>query len=236
MNAVIFDFGGTLDTGGIHWYEKFLTVYSDLGIRIDRNIFRDAFSYAEKQMSLHDNRELRFTDCYARKISFQIQYMKDQGLLPYIEEVERVSFSIAQNCRFEVDRHLDKHKHFLTELTHKYDLALVSNYYGNLRLICKEFEIDHYFKTIVDSALCGVRKPDPQIFRIALDDLHLKPEGSFIVGDSYEKDIYPARTLGCKTVWLKVKAWDNLGEAGGADYIIGNLKELKAILLPEIYS
>jgi putative hydrolase of the HAD superfamily len=236
MNAVIFDFGGTLDTGGIHWYEKFLTIYSDLGIKIDRNIFREAFGYAERQMAFHDNRELHFTECYARKISFQIQYMKEQGLLPYIDEVDRVSFSIAQNCRFEVDRHIDKYRHFLSELVQKYGLAIVSNYYGNLKLICEEFDIDRYFKIIVDSTLCGVRKPDPQIFQTALDELHIKPEEAVVIGDSYDKDIYPPHTLGCKTVWLKVKSWNDSGNASSADYVIGNLKELKTILLPEIYS
>ena len=48
-----------------------------------------------------------------------------------------------------------------------------------------------------------------------------------VVGDSYEKDIIPAHTIGCKTVWIKGESWqNNEPEQGVADRIITSLKEL----------
>ena len=49
---------------------------------------------------------------------------------------------------------------------------------------------------MIDSALVGVEKPDPAIFRAALEALGVAPEEALYVGDLYEVDVVGARAAG----------------------------------------
>ena len=108
-----------------------------------------------------------------------------------------------------------------------FPLALVSNFYGNMPVVLREFRLDDLFSAVIESAVVGVRKPDERIFQLGVEALRLKPEEVAVVGDSYEKDILPARRLGCQTVWLKGEGWtDKQYDETLPDKIIGSLDEL----------
>ena len=66
-------------------------------------------------------------------------------------------------------------------------MVLVSNFYGNVQAVLADFNLLQYFESIIESAVVGVRKPDPQIFRLGVDALGMKPEEVLVVGDSYKK-------------------------------------------------
>lgn len=55
---------------------------------------------------------------------------------------------------------------------------------------------------VVASAEEGVAKPDPAIFRIALDRAGCTPEEAVMIGDRLDNDIAPAKAVGMRTVWL----------------------------------
>ncbi len=59
-----------------------------------------------------------------------------------------------------------------------------------------------------------------------ISELDIKPEEVIVVGDSYKNDITPAKLLGCKTVWLKVKGWTDTNKSENADVTIESLNEL----------
>ena len=63
-----------------------------------------------------------------------------------------------------------------------------------------EFGFDGLFQTVIESAVVGIRKPDPRIFLLGVEALGLKAEEVSVVGDSLEKDIIPAHKAGCRTV------------------------------------
>lgn len=109
-------------------------------------------------------------------------------------------------------------------------MGLVSNYYGNVEAVLKELSLKKYFTSIVDSTVIGIRKPDAQIFKIALNELGVKPAEAIVIGDSYSNDIAPAKLLGCDTIWINNKGWKNPDETGSADKIIKSIKELPAII------
>ena len=71
----------------------------------------------------------------------------------------------------------------------------------------EEFGLDKYFKDIVESAVVGIRKPDHRIYLLGVEALGLKPEECVVVGDSFYKDIEPAKKAGCKAVWFKGEGW-----------------------------
>jgi putative hydrolase of the HAD superfamily len=58
------------------------------------------------------------------------------------------------------------------------------------------------FDVLACSGLLGVTKPDPAIFRWALDRAGVDPGRAAHVGDDRERDYLPARALGMHAVWL----------------------------------
>ena len=106
-------------------------------------------------------------------------------------------------------------------------MVLVSNFYGNIAVVLQEFGFDGLFLSIVESAVVGVRKPDPRIFSLGVEALGLKPEDVLVVGDSMDKDIIPASKAGCQTVWFKGEGWtDDPVDERLADRVITDLTEL----------
>ncbi|HVN63436.1 MAG TPA: HAD family hydrolase [Candidatus Binataceae bacterium] len=77
-----------------------------------------------------------------------------------------------------------------------YKLAIVSNAEGQVESDCRRFGLAPYFDTIIDSHVVGVEKPDPRIFKIALDRLGIAPEEARFTGDIYSVDILGARAAG----------------------------------------
>ncbi len=55
---------------------------------------------------------------------------------------------------------------------------------------------------LVASAEVGVAKPDPRIFRTALDRAGTEPEGAVMVGDSWSSDVVGARESGIRPIWF----------------------------------
>ena len=77
----------------------------------------------------------------------------------------------------------------------------------NIDEVLRAYGIRHLFKGIIESAVVGVRKPNPTLFRLGVDALELPAAQVLVVGDSLRKDIEPAESLGCPALWLKGKGW-----------------------------
>ena len=116
-------------------------------------------------------------------------------------------------------------------LSEKYPLVLVSNFYGNIETVLEDFGIRKYFKDIIESAVLGIRKPDPRIFEHGVKSLGILPEQTLVIGDSLRKDIEPAESLGCQVLWIKGEGWTKEEDAQTHPNTIYALEEAKAILL-----
>ena len=115
----------------------------------------------------------------------------------------------------------------LAVLHKRYPMVLVSNFYGNIATVLKEFGLDVFFKSIVESAEVGIRKPNPRIFSIGVERLGLKPEEVVVVGDSFYKDIEPALAAGCHAIWMKGEGWTKKEyDESIPDKVITDLEEL----------
>ena len=88
-------------------------------------------------------------------------------------------------------------------------MVLVSNFYVNMPVVLREFGFDGLFLRVIESAVVGIRKPDPRIFLLGVEALGLRPEEVTVVGDSLDKDIIPAHEAGCQTIWLRGEGWNN---------------------------
>jgi putative hydrolase of the HAD superfamily len=81
-------------------------------------------------------------------------------------------------------------------------LAVVSNAEGQVERDLTLAGFDGLFETVVDSHKVGVEKPDPEIFRIALERLDTQPEGAVYLGDVPAVDVVGARAAGIAAVLL----------------------------------
>jgi putative hydrolase of the HAD superfamily len=93
-----------------------------------------------------------------------------------------------------------------------YVLGLVSNATPDTVAIIESLGLPDYFPVIVVSGIVGVSKPNPEIFRIALQKAGAKPEETVHVGDLYAADIVGARNAGITGVLI-----DRWGEQTAAD-------------------
>ena len=82
-------------------------------------------------------------------------------------------------------------------------LAVVSNFDGRLATICRAVGLAAAFNTIVMSGCVGYAKPDPRIFRVALDRLGVAASAALHVGDSEREDVDGARAAGIAALWLR---------------------------------
>lgn len=66
----------------------------------------------------------------------------------------------------------------------RYKIALLSNFSDRLLdFVENELGMDDCFDAIIVSALVGVRKPDPAIYRLALDRLQVAPHEAVLIDD-----------------------------------------------------
>ena len=245
----IFDYGGTLDTGGCHWGRMFWHAYRELDVPVSETQFREAYVYAERTLGRTPviSPDFTFRRTLEVKVELQLRALASTDLISPIGPIGPISpigpigpispiAPIVDYLYAAVLRHTAHSREVLRQLDGP--KVLVSNFYGNMPTVLREFGLDDLFDAVVESAVVGIRKPDPRIFLLGVEALALQPGEVTVVGDSLEKDIVPAHAAGCRTVWLKGEQWaagssgtDVAADAGNADMsladsIIADLSEL----------
>lgn len=228
IKGYIFDFGGTLDTAGVHWGKAVWHAYERHGVNVGETAFREAYVQVERRLGREDiiRPDFTFFQTLDVKLSLQFDYLKEKKYLCTRNAeispralVEDLYQRVAANVRHSAD--------VLAELGKKATLALVSNFYGNLETVLHEFALAPLFQSVTESAQVGLRKPDSRIFSLALEAMGMEACEVAVVGDSLKNDIRPAHELGCTTIWLKGEGWnDDETAEGQADRVISDLTEL----------
>lgn len=228
----IFDYGGTLDTGGDHWGKVLWHAYQHQGVPVDEQLFRKAYVHAERTLGKNPIIEPYFTfrDTLSTKLDIELDYIKGviKGFNPsdwhdkLLEELyERTKKHTKQSA--DVLRDLRK--------TSAKGMVLVSNFYGNVTTVLKEFGLDGLFDDVIESATVGIRKPDPAIFALGVKALGTKPENTVVVGDSYDKDVVPASKAGCHAIWFYGEGWtDALPDGSEATRVITSISAMRSLM------
>lgn len=190
--VIVFDFGGTLDTHGRHWarvlFERWQEVLSDLSWER----FYEAYVAAERAMTTEEGWDFHRT--LRHKCRLEARFMQRPDAPEQADAVADACYELARECT-------SRSKNVLEALRAKgVPLVLVSNFYGNLPAVLRDFGLEACFDRVVESARVGVRKPDSAIFRLVLDLYPaLTPADVLVAGDSERNDILPAQSLGMKT-------------------------------------
>ncbi len=97
---------------------------------------------------------------------------------------------------------LAENRRWLETLQGTYQLAVISNNFGNTSGWCDEYGLSPLLEAIIDSTVLGIAKPDPRIFEAALSKLEVAPSQAIYVGDSYSADMVGGKNAGLWTAWL----------------------------------
>ncbi|MBQ6917643.1 MAG: HAD family hydrolase [Prevotella sp.] len=208
IKGYIFDYGGTLDTGGQHWGKVIWHAYERQQVPVSEEAFRDAYVHAERTLGKNPiiQPDFTFYKTIETKIRLQLEDLQEKN---DVSSVSSYLKPLTDSLYEATVKETAKSREVLLQLKQQYPMVLVSNFYGNIATVLKEFKLDGIFDTIIESAVVGVRKPDPQIFTLGVEALGMRPDEVVVVGDSMDKDIIPAGKAGCHTVWFKGEGWTN---------------------------
>jgi len=239
--GLIFDYGGTLDTGGCHWGKHIWHAYQESSVPVSEQQFREAYVHAERTLGRNPiiKPDFTFRDTLAKKLELQLQYLdaiaSESGSASSgtsLSLLLGMKSSLLDRLYAATQHHTAHSREILMQLREQgLSMVLVSNFYGNIHTVLREFMLDGLFSHVVESAVVGVRKPDPRIFKLGVEALGLNASEVVVVGDSIDKDIIPARQAGCQTVWISGEQWtDDPVDTSQADGIISDLAELQGLV------
>lgn len=231
------------------------------GVSIHKQAFRDAYVYGERALAVNPIviPDFHFEDILREKLILELNFLAGKELLETGKddaekqaklgndsdasseslllslsdsEIHQIAVDMAHYINAKTLDLLQENKQVLEHLKQAgYPMVLVSNFYGNINQVLKDAEIDGYFKEVIESAVVGVRKPNPAIFALGVCALDLPASQVLVVGDTYGKDIIPAHKLGCHTLWIKGLQWEEKQvDESIPDGIIRKLSEMEEFL------
>ena len=224
VKSLLLDYGGTIDTNGLHWGEVIWQAYSDNHVSVSRDKFREVYVQVERMLGSQSLILPNHTFKETLEIKIKLQF-EALGIID-----DHLENQIVNSCYKTVCFHTRNAASILEQLKARYPMYLVSNFYGNLQTVLCEFGLTDYFQAVIESAEVGYRKPDLEIFRIAIEKTGNRPEEVVIIGDSYKNDIQPATLLGCPSIWLKVKGWHDADETIEHPCIINDFSALPPVI------
>ena len=229
IRAILFDMGGTLDGAGVHWLDRFAALYRTAGADLQREQLRSAFDDAERRAAVDEEiGTAHLEPMLDRHVSWQLAHLETEygaQLAPFVRQqvvegfVRAVRTAAAESVRT------------LAALADRgMKLGVVSNGCGNVDVLCVDLGYAPYLSAIVDSRRVGLYKPNPAIFIHAAAKLGVAPGDAMMVGDSLDRDITPAKTIGMTTAWIEGDAPRLCPDPSIVDVRLRRLSELTAVI------
>lgn len=197
IRTILFDMGGTLDGDGAHWLDRFAALYKTFGAELGWDSIRAAFDDAERNCGRDETiASMNITETIERHVQWQLDHLgiSDSRLEKHLVEgfITPLRKAVADNAKL-----------LATLQERGFKLGVVSNGCGNVETLCREFGYAPFLSLIVDSRRVGLFKPDPAIFRYAAEKIGGDPGSMIMVGDSFDRDVRPAKQIGMRTAWLE---------------------------------
>lgn len=178
----------------------FQTIFDKHQINLNLQVFLEHYIptnlkywklYREEKISQED---LRY---YRLKEVFDLMNEKVEDDLIHLLAHEYIVYLPQYNYLY--DGAID----LLEYLYPKYKLHIITNGFQSVQAgKLKNAKIEHYFKTITNSEMAGVKKPNPLIFEFALNLAKVSKQQSIMIGDSLEADIEGALNVGIDAIFF----------------------------------
>ncbi len=204
IDAILFDAGGTLIEFRPHRAELFSEILRANGLEVDAQTVNRAMVKADGhfdgEFALLDGKdEAWFWEKYDAFVAQEVGFRGDMSKL------EKDLSSRFDKVVPEVDSWVayPDAKPTLEGLRRRdFRLGLVSNATDLARKVLDNLDLSRYFEFMVLSDEVGIRKPSPEIFRIALKSARTRPNRALYVGDKFSVDIVGASRAGMHAVLL----------------------------------
>ncbi len=186
--------------------------------------------YRQDKIKKDELRYVRFERAFADLGHTDAHAFVDRFSLDFLEVAPRQS--LTMEGAHELLEHCMPH----------YDMHIITNGFVEVQgHKMKAANLESYFKEIINSEHCGVRKPHPDIFTYALEKAGATKSESLMIGDDWDADILGARDFGMDQAFLAYKEdeQNEVNEAHGnkpvrhnyrPTYTIHSLLELKNVL------
>lgn len=66
----------------------------------------------------------------------------------------------------------------------------------------RRFDLERHFDLVLVEGELGAGKPDPRVYRTALDAFDVEPAAAWMVGDNLEWDVAAPQRLGIRGIWI----------------------------------
>ncbi|HEY7229936.1 MAG TPA: HAD family hydrolase [Pseudolabrys sp.] len=227
IKTLLFDFGGTLDADGVAWKERFQSLYRAEGLDMTGDDFAPAFYAADDPLvgSLPPTTNLSAT-IHALAGNLESELASRVGDNKNDDRSGRVALGFLS----EAAAIFERNRPVLQALSERYQLGIVANFYGNLEAVCQSAGLHSFFEVMVDSCSVGAEKPDPAIFRAALERLGATPEKTIFIGDSLPRDREGAQRMGMRFIWVAPQAVQAGRPEPHAQPAVSDLRDLTKIL------
>ena len=162
--------------------ERFLKIYEPLNL----NYWK---LYREDKIDKESLRYARLADTF-QAINYEVSDITIHQL-----SEDYITFLTTYNYLF------DNTNEILEYLNPNYNLHIITNGFKEVQQgKLSKAKIDHFFNTVTNSEMVGVKKPNPKIFQHALKLANANPEQSVMIGDNFEADILGALNIGIDAI------------------------------------
>jgi HAD superfamily hydrolase (TIGR01549 family) len=229
IDTVIFDLGGTLlrdDTPDMEAGMRRLHEAAGGNQHPSAEEFLEAFQALWKEMlPSRDKNDLELHAWSIMRLLFEMV-----GMRPNLSmlELEREFFDAA--IHFKIESGAIETLSALKDRGCK--VGLLSNTLFSEEVLHEQLEhfgMRRFFDSYVISSAYGIRKPNPAIFKVALQHLHSQPEQSLYIGDTPRFDIAGANRSGMVSVWYNPKGEEEPASPK-PQHVIGRLEDIMYLL------
>ncbi len=240
IKGVIFDLGSTLIEFRGEWSDVLKRQTDDLiEFLHDHNIAVDHARFAEQY---HEHIGQFYTRGQQDWIEFTAEHTLRYTLTEFgYDDLSQELITQSLAAAFAYGETLwqpfaDTYRTLDTLKERGYKLGLISNARdaANVDRLVDHARLRPWFDPILISANVGVRKPNPRIFKLVLDQWQLSSAEVVMVGDMLGADILGAHNAGLRGIWATMQAERSANDAHAdtilPDAEIASLSELLDVL------
>ena len=193
MDNIMFDLYGTL---------------IDINTDESPDVFWESFALSTKHIKEYDYLDLKekyMLKCEElHKIKEEIELLDVFKYLFDVEEANEIAITFRKLSTRYIKKYIGVDK-LLTYLKDKgCKIYLLSNAQASFTMPeMLELDLVKYFDGIAISSDYGVKKPSEDFYLKAMNKFGLTSKTTWMVGNDYECDIYPAKALGLKTIYIE---------------------------------
>jgi putative hydrolase of the HAD superfamily len=205
IKTIFFDAAGTLIYLPRSVGHHYAFVGQRIGLRLDPDALDAAFAAGWKEMPARPPIDGPREDDDKNWWRDLVNRVLDR-VAPNLAELDRDAFFEGVYSHFAEPGVWDLYPevHEVLEALHgKFQLAVVSNFDGRLRVIFEHLGLTKFFAHVFLSSELGADKPDPEVYRRALNLSAARPNETLHVGDDPERDWEGASAAGLSVFRLE---------------------------------